>query len=179
MRMAFQIFDFNNDNYVCSFDLYTFLKTYEFDNELFVRAFAQDLILLESVLAKRRKHLGLENAEVTFKLKDFDDELMKLGGRLEVQTLQNYLKMQTVPVEQASNDSESVSDISEDKYNLSVHKSVKPRSRTSRRHSFRSTKSLRQSASRASSFGSVGSSEKSQNHHPWDKVFTKTVNTNI
>lgn len=84
------MFDFNQDGYICSFDLYTFLKTYERDNECFLKAYAKDLIVLESEIAKRRKRLGLENAEVTFKLKDIDDEMIKLGGRLEVKTLQDY-----------------------------------------------------------------------------------------
>ncbi len=83
-------------------------------------------------------------------------------------------------MEHESNDSESISDISEDKYNHSVHRSVKPRSRKdSRRLSIRSLKSLRRSVSRASSCGSVASSEKSQTNHPWDKVFSKRVNTSI
>ncbi len=76
MRMAFQVFDFNQDGYVCSFDLYTFLKTYEHDNELFLKAYSKDLIVLETELAKRRKRLGLDNADITFKLKDIDDQLI-------------------------------------------------------------------------------------------------------
>lgn len=55
MRMAFQVFDFNQDGYVCSYDLYTFLKTYEHDNDLFLKAYSKDLIVLESELTKRRR----------------------------------------------------------------------------------------------------------------------------
>jgi hypothetical protein len=36
--------------------------------------------------------MGLKNSEVNFKLKDIDDKLRVLGGRLEVKTLEEFSK---------------------------------------------------------------------------------------
>lgn len=93
-KMAFQIYDFDSDHQICSLDLYTFLKTYEHDEECFFKAFSNDINKIESELDHRRSKQGLNDPDVTFKLRDIDDKLVKLGGRLEVKTLNEFFKLQ-------------------------------------------------------------------------------------
>lgn len=83
-KIAFQIYDFDSDHCVCSLDLYTFLKNYEHDDDCFFKAYSKDINRMEHELDRRRIKQGLNNSEVTFKLKDIDEKLAKLGGRLEV-----------------------------------------------------------------------------------------------
>ncbi len=49
-KIAFNIYDFNQDHYICSLDMYTFLKNYEHDDDCFFRAFAVDLTKIESII---------------------------------------------------------------------------------------------------------------------------------
>lgn len=49
-KIAFNIYDFDGSHSICSLDMYTFLKIYEFDEDCFLKAFSSDLTKLESVI---------------------------------------------------------------------------------------------------------------------------------
>ena len=72
--------------------MYTFLKNYEHDDDCFFKAFAMDLTKIENVINQRRIKMGLTNGEIIFKLRDIDEKLKELGGRLEIQTLEEFNK---------------------------------------------------------------------------------------
>ena len=51
-KLAFNIYDFNQDQYVCELDLYTFIKNYDYrenkeDDPMFFKAFFKDLNKIE------------------------------------------------------------------------------------------------------------------------------------
>jgi hypothetical protein len=74
-KMAFSIYDFDQDQNICSLDLYTFFKNYEHDDDCFFKALSRDLNIMENEITGRREKMGLANSEVTFKLKDIDEKL--------------------------------------------------------------------------------------------------------
>lgn len=46
-KLAFNIYDYDQDKSVCEFDLYTIFKTYEHDDNLFTSAFLSDITKIE------------------------------------------------------------------------------------------------------------------------------------
>ena len=61
MRIAFDVFDYNQDRLVCELDVFTLLKSFHDDDEVFVEAFSYDLCILGEALDKRRKSLGIKD----------------------------------------------------------------------------------------------------------------------
>ncbi len=49
-RIAFNVFNFNNDRYICVFDLYSIMKLYESDDKVFVEAYSYDICRLIAYL---------------------------------------------------------------------------------------------------------------------------------
>lgn len=45
--MCFDILDCDEDGYLTELDLYAAFKIYEFEDEIFIKAFSQDLTLIE------------------------------------------------------------------------------------------------------------------------------------
>jgi hypothetical protein len=46
-KMCFEILDCDEDGYLTELDLYAAFKIYEFEDEIFIKAFSQDLTLIE------------------------------------------------------------------------------------------------------------------------------------
>jgi hypothetical protein len=44
--MAFNTYDFDLNRQICEFDLYTLFKTYEYEDEIFNKAYSSDMALL-------------------------------------------------------------------------------------------------------------------------------------
>jgi hypothetical protein len=88
--MSFQIYDYDQDHYITSLDMYAFLKNYEHDEDCFLKAFAGDLALIEKAIEEKKVKLGLSNGEVKFKLREIDNKLKQIGGRLEVKLLEDF-----------------------------------------------------------------------------------------
>lgn len=93
--MAFNIYDFDQNRFICEFDLYTLFKTYEHEDDLFIRAYSPDMALLESAIAQMRGGKTLSYVEEEYKLKEIDKRMQKLGGRLQTKAL---LDMEKEPV---------------------------------------------------------------------------------
>lgn len=54
-KLAFQIYDFDNDHNVCELDLYTYVKNFRGDDDgLFLQVYAQDLTVIEKEINKRK-----------------------------------------------------------------------------------------------------------------------------
>jgi hypothetical protein len=87
LKMAFNIYDYDQNRLICELDLYTFLKTYEHDDDLFIKAYSNDLAKLESAIAAMRGGRPLSKVEEAFKLKEIDKRMQKLGGRLHLKVL--------------------------------------------------------------------------------------------
>ncbi len=49
-RIAFNVFNFNNDRYLCQLDLYSIMKMYEGDDQVFVNAYSYDICKLIAFL---------------------------------------------------------------------------------------------------------------------------------
>jgi hypothetical protein len=86
--MAFQVYDYDSDHSICNLDLYTFLKNYEHDEECFLKAYAPDIAKIEEAIKEKKIRVGFD--DVKFKLKDIDNKLKELGGRLEVDLLEGF-----------------------------------------------------------------------------------------
>lgn len=184
LKIAFQIYDYDQDHFICNLDMYTFLKNYEHDEDCFFKAYSGDIAVIENEIHEKRKKMGLDDAEVKFKLRDIDNKLRELGGRLEVALLDNF----NVPGEDG--DDSDRSDPSEaansDKDGV---KSVAGRSRmgkSTRSRRSKSSRRSRMSQSRrslgASSKGSRTDGDDNDRHekeHPYDKIFSKSVTRNI
>jgi hypothetical protein len=67
--------------------LYTFLKNYEHDDDCFIKSYATDLTKIEQTINEKKKRLGLNDAEIKWKLRDIDLKLREIGGKLEVPLL--------------------------------------------------------------------------------------------
>lgn len=50
MRMAFTVFDFNEDCGVCQLDMFALMKLYENDDEVFIKAYSHDFCKLVAAL---------------------------------------------------------------------------------------------------------------------------------
>jgi len=71
-RLAFNIYDFDQDYSICELDLYTILKTYEHDDELFLNAYSPDISKIEAAISQKRVLKGLTNDETKVKLREID-----------------------------------------------------------------------------------------------------------
>lgn len=174
LKMAFQVYDYDQDHSVCQLDLYTFLKNYEHDEECFLKAYAPDISKIEEHIDKKRSLIGFDNSDVKFKLKDIDNKLKELGGRLEVDLLKDFNVVE---------DESERSDYSEEEDFTQPNdgKSVAGKSRIAKsRKSVTSRKSRMSSRhSRASSRGSNSGNERTEKEHPYDKIFSKKVTSMI
>ena len=59
MKIAFEVYDFNQDKLVCELDTYTAMQATQDDDEVFLSAFSYDLCLIGNALDKKRKGLGV------------------------------------------------------------------------------------------------------------------------
>lgn len=74
-RLAFNIYDFDQDNFICELDLYTILKTYEHDDDLFISAYSPDISKIEATINKKRTERGQSNDEMKLKLREIDKRM--------------------------------------------------------------------------------------------------------
>ena len=72
LKMAFSVYDYDQDHSICNLDLYTFLKVYEHDEQSFLHAFSQDLTTLQKAITEKRLRIGYDNADLKFKLLEVD-----------------------------------------------------------------------------------------------------------
>jgi hypothetical protein len=63
-RMCFEILDIDDDSSITELDLYAAFKIYEHEDEIFIKAFSQDLIMLEKKILDKKLGRGVKNAEV-------------------------------------------------------------------------------------------------------------------
>ena len=61
MRMAFDVYDFNQDKQICELDTYTQLQHFSDDDEVFIAAFSYDLCILGEALDKKRREHGVQD----------------------------------------------------------------------------------------------------------------------
>ena len=54
MKIAFDVYDFNQDKLICELDTYTAMQTFNDDDEVFLAAFSYDLCILGEALDKKR-----------------------------------------------------------------------------------------------------------------------------
>ena len=54
LRIAFDVYDFNQDKLICELDSYTNMQTFSDDDEVFLAAFSYDLCIIGETLDKRR-----------------------------------------------------------------------------------------------------------------------------
>ena len=74
-RLAFNIYDFDQDNFICELDLYTIFKTYEHDDDLFISAYSPDISKIEATINKKRTEKGQSNDEMKLKLREIDKRM--------------------------------------------------------------------------------------------------------
>lgn len=67
--MAFTVFDFNDDRSVCSLDLYSLMKMYESDDQVFVSAYSYDICKMIAFLDQKKTQKGNQNYELNQKLR--------------------------------------------------------------------------------------------------------------
>ena len=58
-RIAFDVYDFDQDKIICELDTYTMLQTFQDDDEVFVAAFSNDLCVIGSALDRKRQEMGI------------------------------------------------------------------------------------------------------------------------
>ena len=59
LKIAFDVFDFNQDKKICELDTYTMIQNFSDDDEVFISAFSFDLCLVGVALDKKRKSFGV------------------------------------------------------------------------------------------------------------------------
>ena len=59
MRIAFDVFDFNQDRVICELDTYSVMQMFQDDDEVFVSAFSRDLCTIGKSLDKKRQEMGI------------------------------------------------------------------------------------------------------------------------
>jgi len=64
-RIAFNVYNFNDDRYVCQLDLYSIMKLYEGDDQVFVAAYSYDICKLIAYLDQKKAQKGNSNYEFT------------------------------------------------------------------------------------------------------------------
>lgn len=57
-RIAYNVFDFNEDKFICQLDLYSMMKMQEFDDPVFVAAYSYDLCKLVTFLDNKKLEKG-------------------------------------------------------------------------------------------------------------------------
>ena len=156
LRMAFSIYDFDQNRLICELDLYTLFKTYEHEDDLFLQAYYTDVAILESAIAAMRGGRPLSKLEEAFKLKEIDKRMQKLGGRLQLKVLLDLDKDPTgrddfVEVDQFSDSNSEDTKSAGDRPNLKRHSTTKSRGSRRSRRSKSSKRSARSRKSNASS----------------------------
>lgn len=68
LKMAFNVYDFNNDKYICSLDLYALMKSIEGEDQLFDNSFSYDFCKISAFLENKRKKRGTTNIDETKKI---------------------------------------------------------------------------------------------------------------
>lgn len=62
--MTFKVFDYNEDRQICQLDLYSVMKMYENDDQVFVEAFSFDTCKISAYLNKKQRAKGNINTEI-------------------------------------------------------------------------------------------------------------------
>lgn len=70
LKIAFDVFDFNQDKLICELDTYTQLQTFQGPEteEVFMQAFSFDLCLIGGALKKKQGKVGIKDFDIYTKL---------------------------------------------------------------------------------------------------------------
>jgi hypothetical protein len=112
-KMFFEILDFDEDGLVTELDLYAAFKIYEYQDDLFIKAFSEDLALVEKKIIEKKIARGVKNNEVAQKLSQVEKRVAKFGGTQGLFKLLDKNKNETNNASEfdviISDDSESLS----------------------------------------------------------------------
>lgn len=82
LKMAFHVLDFNDDGAVCMLDLYSIMKLYENDEEVFIKAYAHDFCHVVTAIHKKMIDKGKDDYEIQQRLKNIERKVQKLTKRV-------------------------------------------------------------------------------------------------
>ena len=72
LRMAFNVFDFNEDGSVCQLDMFALMKLYENEDEVFVRSYGHDFCRIVAALRRKQRDKGKQDWEIQLRLKNIE-----------------------------------------------------------------------------------------------------------
>ena len=75
--MAFNVLDFNEDDHVCQLDMFSIMKMYENEDDVFVKAYSHDICKIVAALKRKQSNQGRDNWDITAKLKKIYDKNAK------------------------------------------------------------------------------------------------------
>lgn len=81
LKMAFHVLDFNDDGAVCMLDLYSIMKLYENDEDVFIKGYAHDFCQVVAAIHKKMIAKGKEDYEIQQRLKNIERKVKKLTQR--------------------------------------------------------------------------------------------------
>ena len=64
LRLAWTVFDFDEDKSLDELDMYSIMRTYEDDEEVFVNAFSYDLCTIAEELKKKQSAAGISDSYI-------------------------------------------------------------------------------------------------------------------
>lgn len=174
-KIAFQIYDFDQDQHICNLDLYRILKDFKDDDECITNAFAPDLALIGKTIQDKKIRLGFKDSDLKFKLKDIDSRLRAMGGELDVTALQDF-NPNAVFEEGSDKLSDDDSAFGDEFYATGGGKGKKPVVSKAKSVKSRKSRSSRRSG-QSLAVSMDGETEIIiKKEHPHDRIFSKTVN---
>lgn len=198
--MTFNAFDFNDDRYICQLDLYSMLKMYEGDDQVFVSAYSYDICKLTAYLDKKKLDKGQQNSDITQKLKMIEKKAIMAANITSPQTRQLNIKSKSNSRESSEMEEEDLSEYDEEVETKKDNSKTKSRrtSMLSRKQSTvsRNPNIKRQMTNTSRSSGKSSVSKRSRNNsfydhnktdeeeievkeNPFEKVFGKNIYQNI
>jgi len=97
LRIAFDVYDFNQDKLICELDSYTNMQTFSDDDEVFLAAFSYDLCIIGETLDKRRQNVGVNDYDHYTKLQAMQRKLKAKGASLDPSILVNVTSDDKLP----------------------------------------------------------------------------------
>ena len=62
--MVFNVFDFNEDNFVCQLDMYALMKLYENEDDVFIKAYSHDICRIVAALHRKSSDKGMNDQDI-------------------------------------------------------------------------------------------------------------------
>jgi len=62
--MAFEAYDYDDDGQIQDLDLFSTMKVFAKEEELFSKVFTPDFLAVENIIEQKRNSRGLKNSEV-------------------------------------------------------------------------------------------------------------------